>query len=131
MKAIQETLAAALMALILVGCGTLEKSRSSDVDGVFVHPEAGILAAGSVEITSTPSGEESSVLKFSKSYKYFQSQPDYDLKIHMTGTNSVAQVPAIVRSICDAFKEVAADLHQATSANAFNSPVAAVTGAAK
>ena len=120
-----------VLAALCVGCGTLEKSRSSDVDGVFVHPEAGIFAAGSVEIFSTPSGEESSILKFGKSYKYFQSQPDYDLKIHMTGTNSVAQVPDIVRSICDAFKEVAADLHQDTSANAFNSPVTAVTGAAK
>ena len=117
MKAIEETIMAALLAIILVGCGTLEKSRSSDVDGVFVQPEAGIFAAGSVEITSTPSGEESSILKFGKSYKYFQSQPDYDLKIHMTGTNSVAQVPDIVRSICDAFKEVAADLHQSTSTN--------------
>ena len=131
MKAIQETLAAALMALILVGCGTLEKSRSSDVDGVFVHPEAGILAAGSVEIFSTPSGEESSILKFGKSYKYFQSQPDYDIKIHMTGTNSVAKVPDVVKSICEAFVGTAAELHKATSANAFNSPVTAVTGAAK
>ena len=49
----------------------------------------------------------------------------------MTGTNSVAQVPDVVKSICTAFQEVAADLHQATSANAFNSPVTAVSGAAK
>ena len=117
MKAIQETLAAALMALILVGCGTLEKSRSSDVDGAFVQPEAGIFAVGSLEITSTTRGEESAILKFGKSYKYFQSQPDYDIKLQLSGTNSVAQVPGIVRSICDAFKEVAADLHQATPAN--------------
>lgn len=109
-----------VLAALCVGCGTLEKSRSSDVDGVFVQPEAGILAAGSVEITSTPSGEESSIIKFGKSYKYFQSQPDYDLKIHMTGTNSVAKVPDVVKSICEAFVGTAAELHKATAANAFS-----------
>ena len=93
---------AALVAL-MSGCGTLEKSRSSDVDGAFVQPEAGIFAVGSLEITSTTRGEESAILKFGKSYKYFQSQPDYDIKIHMTGTNSVDKVPDVVKSICEAF----------------------------
>lgn len=129
MKAIQETLAAALMALILVGCAT--KTRNVEIDGLFSQVGSQILAVGSVDVMATPQGEEAATLKFGKSYNYFQSQPNYDIKLQLTGTNSVAQVPDIVRSICDAFKEVAADLHQATSANAFNSPVTAVTGAAK
>ena len=129
MKAIQETLAAALMALILVGCAT--KTANVELDGVFAQLDSQILAVGSVDVMATPQGEEAATLKFGKSYNYFQSQPNYDIKLQLTGTNSVAQVPDIVRSICDAFKEVASDLHQATSANAFNSPVTAVTGAAK
>ena len=129
MKAIQETLAAALMALILVGCAT--KTANVELDGVFAQLDSQILAVGSVDVMATPQGEEAATLKFGKSYIYFQSQPNYDIKLQLTGTNSVAQVPDIVRSICDAFKEVASDLHQATSANAFNSPVTAVTGAAK
>ena len=129
MKAIQETLAAALMAIILVGCAT--KTANVELDGVFAQLDSQILAVGSVDVMATPQGEEAATLKFAKSYKYFQSQPDYDIKVQMTGTNSVAQVPDVVKSICTAFQEVAADLHQATSANAFNSPVTAVTGAAK
>ena len=129
MKAIQETLAAALMALILVGCAT--KTANVELDGVFAQLDSQILAVGSVDVMATPQGEEAATLKFGKSYNYFQSQPNYDIKLQLTGTNSVAQVPDIVRSICDAFKEVASDLHQDTSANAFNSPVTAVTGAAK
>lgn len=129
MKAIQETLAAALMALILVGCAT--KTRNVEIDGLFSQLGSQILAVGSVDVMATPQGEEAATLKFGKSYNYFQSQPNYDIKLQLTGTNSVAQVPDIVRSICDAFKEVASDLHQDTSANAFNSPVTAVTGAAK
>ena len=129
MKAIQETLAAALMALILVGCAT--KTRNVEIDGLFSQLGSQILAVGSVDVMATPQGEEAATLKFGKSYNYFQSQPNYDIKLQLTGTNSVAQVPDIVRSICDAFKEVASDLHQATSANAFNSPVTAVSGAAK
>ena len=129
MKASQETLAAALMALILVGCAT--KTRNVEIDGLFSQLGSQILAVGSVDVMATPQGEEAATLKFGKSYNYFQSQPNYDIKLQLTGTNSVAQVPDIVRSICDAFKEVASDLHQATSANAFNSPVTAVTGAAK
>ena len=129
MKASQETLAAALMAIILVGCAT--KTRNVEIDGLFSQLGSQILAVGSVDVMATPQGEEAATLKFGKSYNYFQSQPNYDIKLQLTGTNSVAQVPDIVRSICDAFKEVASDLHQATSANAFNSPVTAVTGAAK
>ena len=129
MKAIQETLAAALMALILVGCAT--KTANVELDGMFAQLDSQILAVGSVDVMATPQGEEAATLKFGKSYNYFQSQPNYDIKLQLTGTNSVAQVPDIVRSICDAFKEVAADLHQDTSANAFNSPVTAVTGAVK
>ena len=129
MKAIQETLAAALMALILVGCAT--KTRNVEIDGLFSQVGSQILAVGSVDVMATPQGEEAATLKFGKSYNYFQSQPNYDIKLQLTGTNSVAQVPDVVKSICTAFLEVAADLHQATSANAFNSPVTAVSGAAK
>ena len=118
MKAIQETLAAALMALILVGCAT--KTANVELDGMFAQLDSQILAVGSVDVMATPQGEEAATLKFGKSYNYFQSQPNYDIKLQLTGTNSVAQVPDIVRSICDAFKEVASDLHKSTATNSFD-----------
>ena len=115
MKAIEETIMAALLAFVLVGCAT--KTRNVEIDGLFSQLGSQILAVGSVDVMATPQGEEAATLKFGKSYNYFQSQPNYDIKLQLTGTNSVAQVPDIVRSICDAFKEVAADLHQDTSTN--------------
>ena len=60
MKAIQETLAAALMALILVGCAT--KTRNVDLDGLFSQLGSQILAVGSVDVMATPQGEEAATL---------------------------------------------------------------------
>ena len=93
----------AAIAAIATGCAT--KTRNVEIDGLFTQAEAGMLAVGSVDVMATPAGEEGAMVKFAKDYNYFQSQPNYDIKVQMTGTNSVQRLPDVVRAICEAFKE--------------------------
>ena len=85
----------------------MTKTRNVEIDGLLTQAEAGMLAVGSVDVMATPVGEEGAMVKFAKDYNYFQSQPNYDIKVQMTGTNSVQRLPDVVRSICEAFVAVA------------------------
>lgn len=95
----------AALAAVATGCAT--KTRNVEINGLFTQAEAGMLAVGSVDVMATPAGEEGAMVKFAKDYNFFQSQPNYDIKVQMTGTNSVQRLPDVVQSICEAFVAVA------------------------
>lgn len=100
---IEKVAAALALCLVLVGCSTPPKTRSSEATGMYANAASQTVAIGSVKVLSAPEGEESATLRFEKSYNYFQSQPNYSIDILVSGTNSTAQVTDIVANICEAF----------------------------
>lgn len=91
-----------LMAL----CGCATKTRSVDLAGMYAS-ESGTLAIGSIEVMAAPEGEESATIKYSEDTAWLSpSTRTRDIKIMLTGTNSVSSATGIVKEICKAFTAV-------------------------
>lgn len=89
------------VALLCGGCAT--KTRSVDLDGMYLS-EAGTLAIGSVEVQSAPVGEETAAIRYTEDTAWLSpSTKTHEIRILLTGTNSVASAEAICASICDTF----------------------------
>ena len=103
MKAIQETLAAALMALILVGCAS-DGARKLSGEGMYVNSKTGFLAIGKVSVVRVTDGEESVSIDYEEDTAWLSpSTKTHKLGILITGTNATEQAEAVVSSICEAF----------------------------
>lgn len=95
--------------LAVSGCAT--KTRSVDMDGMYAS-EAGTLAIGSIEVMAAPVGEESATIKYEEDTAWLSpSTKTHEIKIMLTGTNSVGSAKSIVKDICAAFTAV----HPATT----------------
>lgn len=114
-KVILTLLGIGTVMVVLAGCAT--KTRSVQVDGMFTEAGAGLLALGSVDVMAAPVGEETAFVRYEEDNAWLTpSMKLHKIEIMQTGTNSVENMTAIVKSICDAF--VAAhtnDLHNATN----------------
>lgn len=105
-----------IVALLCGGCAT--KTRSVDLDGMYLS-EAGTLAIGSVEVQSAPVGEETAAIRYTEDTAWLSpSTKTHEIRILLTGTNSVASAEAICASICDAFIRAAPGAATATNAPA-------------
>jgi hypothetical protein len=96
---------------VLAICGCATKTRSVDMDGMYAS-EAGTLAIGSIEVMAAPVGEESATIKYEEDTAWLSpSTKTHEIKIMLTGTNSVGSAKSIVKDICAAFTAV----HPATT----------------
>ena len=93
------------LAALLGGCAT--RTRSVDLNGMYLS-EAGTLAIGSVEVQAAPQGEETAAIRYSEDTAWLSpSTKTHEIRILLTGTNSVASAETICASICDAFIKAA------------------------
>ena len=91
---------------VLAICGCATKTRSVDMDGMYAS-EAGTLAIGSIEVMAAPVGEESATIKYEEDTAWLSpSTKTHEIKIMLTGTNSVGSATSIVKDICTAFTAV-------------------------
>lgn len=91
------------------GCSSTPRSRSVDLAGMYAS-ETGQIAIGSVDIIASPEGAESAVIKYDEDNAWLQpSMKLHDLKIYLTGSNSVVNANGIVKSICEALAASKAD----------------------
>lgn len=96
---------AVICVICLVGCST--KTRNIELDGIYAT-DAGTLAIGSADITSAPVGEETATIKYAEDTAWLSPSTKLrEIKIILTGTNSVGSAATIVESICGAFVETA------------------------
>lgn len=95
----------ALALIALCGCAT--KTRSVDMRGMYAT-DAGTLAIGSIEVMSAPQGEETAAIRYAEDTAWLSPHTKtHEIKILLTGTNSVNNAATIVRDICSAFTAVA------------------------
>ena len=91
--------------VLLSGCAT--KTRSIDLDGMYAS-EAGTLAIGSIEVMAAPVGEETATIRYEEDTAWLSPHTKtHEIKILLTGTNSVQSASSIVKHICQAFTNVA------------------------
>lgn len=84
-------------------CACATKTRNVELDGMYLS-EAGTLAIGSVDVMASPVGEETATVKYNEDTAWLSpSTKLHEIKIMLTGTNSVGEVKHIVRDICKAF----------------------------
>lgn len=103
---IREIILFALGIDLLGLCGCATKTRSVDLAGMYAS-ESGTLAIGSIEVMAAPEGEESATIKYSEDTAWLSpSTKTHDIKIMLTGTNSVSSATGIVKEICKAFTAV-------------------------
>lgn len=94
--------ALAACAAVLTGCAA--KTRNVEVDGMFTQAEAGLIAIGSVDVTASPVGEETALVKYEEDTAWLSpSTKTHAIRIQLTGTNSVSSAKRIVADICAAF----------------------------
>ena len=88
----------------LTGCSA--KTRNVELDGMYVN-EAGTLAIGSVDVMAAPKGEESATIRYEEDVSWLSPHiKTHEIKIMLTGTNSIEKADKIVESICEAFTQV-------------------------
>lgn len=94
-----------VLAVLAGGCAT--KTRNLDLDGMYAS-ETGTLAIGSVEVMAAPVGEESASIRYEEDTAWLSpGVKTHEIKIMLTGTNSVSSAKGIVKSICKAFTSAA------------------------
>ena len=96
----------AIALISLFGCAT--KTRNIVLDGLYVN-EAGTLAIGSADVMSAPIGEETVAIRYKENTAWLSpSTKTHEIKIMLTGTNSVSSATGIVEHICNALSAVSA-----------------------
>ena len=97
--------AATLWAALLTGCAA--KTRNLDLAGMYAS-EAGTVAIGKIELMSAPDGAESAAIRYKEDTAWLSpGTKTHEVKILLTGTNSVEKADGIVKHICEAFKVAA------------------------
>lgn len=100
---------AALAAMVagMTGCNTPGKVRDIEMKGMYVNGYSEQLAIGMGRITSIPGEREAFVAHYREDTAWLSpSTKTHELDLLICGTNSTASAADVVKSICDAFKEV-------------------------
>lgn len=117
MKAIEETIMAALLAIILVGCAS-DGARKLSGAGMYANSKTGFVAIGKVSVVRVTDGEESVSIDYEEDTAWLSpSTKTHKIGILITGPNATEQAEAVVSSICEAFVGVNHQAPPATSAN--------------
>ena len=95
----------AVSMIALCGCST--KTRNIVLDGLYMN-DTGTLAIGSADVMSSPIGEETVAIRYKEDTAWLSpSTKTHEIKIMLTGTNSVSSATGIVKHICNALSAVA------------------------
>ena len=106
-KLMMMTLAASAAAM-MTGCSSTPKVRDVDVKGMYLNGYTEVLAIGRGTVTSIPSDKEALAAHYEEDTAWLSpSTKTHALDLFLVGTNTVENSKDIVKSICDAFKEVA------------------------
>jgi len=98
---------AACAAAMLTGCGTPGKVRDIELKGMYVNGYSEQLAIGSGRLTSIPGEREAFAAHYREDTAWLSpSTKTHEMDLFIVGTNSTASAADVVKSICDAFKEV-------------------------
>lgn len=100
---------AALAAMVagMTGCDTPGKVRDIELKGMYVNGYSEQLAIGTGRITSIPGEREAFAAHYREDTAWLSpSTKTHEMDLFIVGTNSTASAADVVRSICDAFKEV-------------------------
>lgn len=92
------------------GCTTADKTRHIDVSGAYANG----MAFGSVEVQTASDESESAMVSYKDSVAWFSDAKEHDIRILLTGTNSVQSAGNIVSNICAAFVATAPVLTDAS-----------------
>ena len=92
----------------LAGCGTPPKLRDIELKGMYVNGYSEQLAIGMGRITSIPGERQAFVAHYREDTAWLSpSTKTHELDLMIVGTNSTASADAIVKAICEAYKDVA------------------------
>ena len=105
-KVIMIALAACASAM-MTGCGTPGKVRDVGLKGMYVNGYSETLAIGAGRLTSIPGEREAFAAHYREDTAWLSpSTRTHEMDLFIVGTNSTASAADVVKSICDAFKEV-------------------------
>ena len=95
-------------AFAFAGCQSPKKMRDIELKGMYVNGYSEVLAIGSGRLTSIPGEREALAAHYSEDTAWLQPNiKTHALDLFLVGTNSVESSKEIIKSICEAFKEVA------------------------
>ena len=95
-------------AYFVAGCSSPKKMRDIELKGMYVNGYSETLAIGSGKLTSIPGDREALAAHYSEDTAWLQPNiKTHSLDLFLVGTNSVESSKEIIKSICEAFKEVA------------------------
>ena len=95
-------------ALALAGCQSPSQLRDIELKGMYVNGYSEQLAIGMGRITSIPGEREAFVAHYREDTAWLSpSTKTHELDLMIVGTNSTAKADAIVKAICEAYKDVA------------------------
>ena len=98
----------AIAAAALAGCQSPAKLRDIELKGMYVNGYSEQLAIGIGRITSIPGEREAFVAHYREDTAWLSpSTKTHELDLMIVGTNSTASADAIVKAICEAYKDVA------------------------
>lgn len=108
MKKLMMIALAACAAVIMTGCGTPGKVRDIELKGMYVNGYSEQLAIGTGRITSIPGEREAFAAHYREDTAWLSpSTKTHELDLFIVGTNSTGSASDVVKTICEAFKEVA------------------------
>ena len=100
--------AAACAAAMMTGCGTPGKVRDIELKGMYVNGYSEQLAIGMGRLTSIPGEREAFAAHYREDTAWLSpSTKTHEMDLFIVGTNSTGSAADVVKSICDAFKDVA------------------------
>ena len=101
-------IAAACAVAMMTGCGTPGKVRDIELKGMYVNGYSEQLAIGMGRLTSIPGEREAFAAHYREDTAWLSpSTKTHEMDLFIVGTNSTGSATAVVKSICDAFKDVA------------------------
>ena len=107
MKKLIMLAALAAMSAGMTGCNTPGKVRDIELKGMYVNGYSEQLAIGTGRITSIPGEREAFAAHYREDTAWLSpSTKTHEMDLFIVGTNSTASAADVVKSICDAFKEV-------------------------
>ena len=108
MKKSMMIFAAALALVGMTGCGTPAKLRDIELKGMYVNGYSEQLAIGMGRITSIPGEREAFVAHYREDTAWLSpSTKTHELDLMIVGTNSTMSADAIVKAICETYKDAA------------------------
>ena len=100
-------IALAACAAAITGCSTPGKVRDIELKGMYVNGYSEQLAIGTGRITSIPGEREAFAAHYREDTAWLSpSTKTHEMDLFIVGTNSTASAADVVKSICDAFKEI-------------------------